>query len=154
MEVHLYSNTSYGRGSVRIDNCKVYKNKAQGKPFVPDDSNSQGNGGAISIINQGAVYIVRSFFEYNHASMSGGAFYSTGEISVYDTEGNNNSALMGSNVRVSLASSYKYFNSTFLRDDSTHYVETSEFITQSGMNVRLPDDEFVPSYQRMTYDGY
>ena len=25
----------------------------QGKPFVPDDSNSQGNGGAISIINQG-----------------------------------------------------------------------------------------------------
>ena len=144
----------YTRGSVRIDNCKFYKNKAQGKPFVPDDSNSQGNGGAISIINQGAVYIVRSFFEYNHASMSGGAFYSTGEISVYDTEGNNNSALMGSNVRVSLASSYKYFNSTFLRDDSTHYVETSEFITQSGMNVRLPDDEFVPSYQRMTYDGY
>merc|ERR1712146_516193 len=104
--------------------------------------------------NQGAVYIVRSFFEYTHASMSGGAFYSTGEISVYDTEGNNNSALMGSNVRVSLASTYRYFNSTFLRDDRTHYVETSEFISQSGMNVPLSDDRFIESHLYGSYDGY
>jgi predicted outer membrane repeat protein len=141
-------------GKARIDDCKFYKNRAEGKKFAVDDSNSQGNGGAISIIDSGSAYIVRSFFDYNHASISGGAFYSTGDISVYDTEGTNNTALMGSNVRVSLASTYQYYNSTFLRDDKSHYVETSEFISQSGMNVPLPDDKFIASHQYGRYDGY
>lgn len=141
-------------GNVRIDDCKFFKNRVEGKTFTPDDSNSQGNGGAVSIIGTGSAYIIRSFFDYNYASISGGAFYSTGDISVYDTEGKNNSAMLGSNIRVSLASTYRYFNSTFLRDDSTHYVETSEFITQSGMNVPLPDDKFIESHFYGRYNGY
>jgi hypothetical protein len=77
------------------------------------------------------------------ASTGGGAIFSSGDIDIIDTTGGNNSALMGSNVRITLSSSFKYINSSFLLDDHTHYVESSELISQSGINEYLTDDHFL-----------
>jgi predicted outer membrane repeat protein len=141
---HSAGGAIFSNGRVDATEVTFYKNKATGKPLIDDDSVSNGIGGAIAIVGSAAVLkSKRCHFFGNMASTGGGAIFSSGDIDIIDTTGGNNSALMGSNVRITLSSSFKYINSSFLLDDHTHYVESSELISQSGINEYLTDDHFL-----------
>ena len=144
-KAHAFGGAIYTRGNVAVTETVFLQNQAMGKAHVADDTISHGNGGAIAVIDSGDLTVHRTHFDHNSASTSAGAVYSTGTIHLRDSTGQNNTAPMGSNVRTSLSSEFAYINCSFLDDDRSHYVESAELITQSGENVFLSDDVFLPS---------
>ena len=101
-------------GKLRAADCVFHGNSAQGSKITAGYVSAIANGGAIACHSGGDVILERATLTNNSATTSGGLLYSIGSIVIRDSFGGNNSAPLGSNARVSMASDYIFVNTPFL----------------------------------------